>query len=149
MGMYTELVLGIKIKPDPDVLTVLNYMLGETDHLDERPSHELFKTNCWDIMLVCDSYYFDGQTDSKLFKDDLYPESPMYYLNVRSNLKNYNSEIEKFLDWLKPYIETDGFLGYTRYEEDDHPTLIYKDNRYNTIDYLGVDELIKQRFDWI
>ena len=43
-----------------------------------------------------------------------------------SNLKNYEGEIAKFLMWLAPYIETDGFLGFTRYEEYDTPTLIYK-----------------------
>ena len=52
----------------------------------------------------------------------------MYFLNVRCNLKNYHEEIEKFMNWLCPYIETEGFLGYMRYEECDNPTLIYKEN---------------------
>lgn len=41
-------------------------------------------------------------------------------------LKNYDSEIEEFLDWLEPYIGTEGFIGYMRYEEWEDPTLHMK-----------------------
>lgn len=128
MGMYTELNIGVKICPTPTVVQKLNYMLGK-DTEDVHIDHLLFTDQTrWEYMLLCDSYYFDGQADSKLFVDDLIPDEPMYFLNVRCNLKNYNEEIEKFMDWLCPYIETEGFLGYKRYEEDDNPTLIYKEN---------------------
>lgn len=125
MGMYTELVLGIEIEDNDKIIQTLRYMLGETEY-QPVDDHELFKTDRWDYMLKCDSYYFDGQTDSKLYMDDLYEDNPKYYLNVRCNLKNYGNEINKFLDWLNPYIKTFGFLGYLRYEEDENPTLIYK-----------------------
>ncbi|MHB8152850.1 MAG: hypothetical protein ACYDG3_07260 [Bacillati bacterium] len=55
-------------------------------------------------------------------------------MSFRSNLKNYDNEIEQFLAWIQPYIEAhsvsvgdDNFflVGYTRYEEDADPTLIY------------------------
>lgn len=125
MGMYTELVLGIEIEDNDKIIQTLRYMLGETEY-QPVDDHELFKTDRWDYMLKCDSYYFDGQTDSKLYMDDLYEDNPKFYLNVRCNLKNYNNEINKFLDWLNPYIKTFGFLGYLRYEENEDPTLIYK-----------------------
>lgn len=125
MGMYTELVLGIEIEDNDKIIQTLRYMLGETEY-QPVDDHELFKTDRWDYMLKCDSYYFDGQTDSKLYMDDLYEDNPKFYLNVRCNLKNYGNEINKFLDWLNPYIKTFGFLGYLRYEENEDPTLIYK-----------------------
>lgn len=125
MGMYTELVLGIEIEDNDKIIQTLRYMLGETEY-QPVDDHELFKTDRWDYMLKCDSYYFDGQTDSKLYMDDLYEDNPKFYLNVRCNLKNYGNGINKFLDWLNPYIKTFGFLGYLRYEEDENPTLIYK-----------------------
>lgn len=128
MGMYTELVLGVQIEDNEKVIQTLRYMLNETEYQPEW-EHELFKTDRWEYMLKCDSYYFDGQTDSKLFIDDLYKDKPMYYLNVRCNLKNYDGEIRKFLDWLYPYIKTYGFLGYERYEECEEPTLIYKTDK--------------------
>lgn len=125
MGMYTELVLGIEIEDNDKIIQTLRYMLGETEY-QPVDDHELFRTDRWDYMLKCDSYYFDGQTDSKLYMDDLYEDNPKFYLNVRCNLKNYDNEINKFLDWLNPYIKTFGFLGYLRYEENEDPTLIYK-----------------------
>ena len=127
MGMYTELNIGVKLYPDSDMLKKLRYMLHETAE-DIEMNHPLFDTRRWEHMLTSDSYYFDGQTDSKLITDRLYPEAPMYYLNVRCNLKNYDSEIKLFMDWLRPYIETEGFLGYMRYEKSYNPTLIYKEH---------------------
>lgn len=128
MGMYTELVLGIEIEDNKKVIQTLKYMLNETEYQPEW-EHELFRTDRWEYMLRCGSYYFDGKPDSKLFKDNLYKDKSMYFLNVRCNLKNYNNEIEKFLDWLCPYIKTFGFLGYKRYEEHEDPTLIYKTDK--------------------
>lgn len=132
MGMYTELVLGIEVENNKNVIDTLKYMLND---LDTHPEweHKLFKTDRWECMLNSDSYYFDGQTDSKLFIDNLNPNNPSYYLNVRCNLKNCDNEIYEFLDWLCPYIKTNGFLGYSRYEEYEDPTLIYKVE--NVIEY--------------
>lgn len=128
MGMYTELNIGVRICPTPAVVQKLNYMLDE-DTEDIHIEHPLFTDQTrWAYMLLGDSYYFDGKCDSKLFIDYLYPDEPMYFLNVRCNLKNYNEEIEKFMDWLCPYIYTEGFLGYKRFEEYDDPTLIYKED---------------------
>lgn len=125
MGMYTELNIGVAFKKDTpnNVINILKYMLSEDETVQyELPDHPLFRTARWSIMLVCDSYYFDGQTDSSLRYDDI---SEQYYLNVRCNLKDYDDEIKKFMDFIQPYLDTRGFLGYTRYEEDDDPTLIY------------------------
>ena len=75
-------------------------------------------------MLRMDSYYFDGDTHSTLRYDDI---ARQYMLTVRCNLKNYDDEIALFLDWIGPYVSSlDGtFHGYTIYEEDIEPTLIY------------------------
>ena len=125
MGMYTELNVGVAFKKDTpnNVINIIKYMLNEDEFVYyELPDHPLFKTARWNFMLVSDSYYFDGQTDSSLHYDDI---SSQYYLNVRCNLKNYDGEIEKFMEFIQPYLDTRGFLGYTRYEEFDDPTLIY------------------------
>ena len=128
MGMYTELNIGVEIVSDPIVIQKLNYMLDDAIE-DVDIDHPLFtETERWKYMLLSDSYYFDGQTDSKLVRDNLYSDNPMFYLNVRCNLKNYDDEIKLCMDWLCPYIKTEGFLGYTRYENDYDPTLIYKEN---------------------
>ena len=127
MGMYTELVLGVNLVRDvpKEVIDILEFMISGTFEDPEpiTPDHPLFKTDRWRTMLQSDSYYFGGFSNSLIsaprFKDDV------YRLSIRSNLKNYDSEIELFLNWLTPYIETRGFIGYMRYEEYDDPWLIY------------------------
>lgn len=65
----------------------------------------------------------------------------MLLLTIRSNLKNYDQEIQKFLHWIAPFSQTGiftpgtskspptgpgrNFAGYFCYEEADRPTLIY------------------------
>ena len=127
MGMYTQLNIGVNFKYDtPDnIINILKYMLDEyPEELSIESDHPLFKTDRWRIMLTCTSCYFDGHTDSSL----RYAESmKCYMLNVRCNLKKYCDEIEQFIDFITQYLDTEGFLGYMRYEEDEHPTLIYND----------------------
>lgn len=124
MGMYTELVMACELKENisEEVIETLRYMVGDSDYLATVPVHALFNTDRWKAMLRCDSYYFDGDTNSTLRYDDI---GKSYVLTIRCNLKNYCGEIEKFLDWIIQYSYTCGFVGYTRYEESENPTLIY------------------------
>lgn len=55
---------------------------------------------------------------------------------------NYDSEIKHFLDWLAPYIETNGFIGYTKYEEFEDPTLIYIEDDRAVFKGVEVDEIV-------
>lgn len=128
MGMYTELNIGVALKSDTSkkIINAIKYLLNETDE-EPQINNKFFDCPRCRMVLTCDSHYFDGITDSKLVYDDI---ERKYHLNVRSNLKNYDSEIENFLEFICPHIETDGFIGYMRYEEDYHPTLIYVENGY-------------------
>jgi len=127
MGMYTEIHFNSELKPDTpeDVINILKYMVGDLDDKPvSKPNHELFGDTRWRFMLQCDSYYFDADTHSTIRFDSI---SNSYYLCVRSNFKNYGNEIELFVEWIKPYLnKTEGdFLGFSRYEETEEPTLIY------------------------
>ena len=123
MGMYTELVMAVRIDSDEEkVINTLKYMLEEGDDKNCDFDHKLFVTDRWKWMLLSDSYYFDGETDTKLIYDHILDG---YILNVRCNLKNYDREIELFLEWIAPHVHTNGFVGYMRYEDDEDPTLIY------------------------
>lgn len=128
MGMYTELHFNSELEDGiPEkVVETLKYMIGETEELPQSlPVCELFKTERWKIMLNCDSYFFDADTHSTLRFDKI---SNAYYLCIRTNLKNYDNEIEKFIDWIMPYLnKSEGeFLGFHRYEESEEPVLIHK-----------------------
>lgn len=127
MGMYAELHFNSELKKNipQNVLETLQYMIDHENEPKDLPEHELFKCDRWTMLFTCDSYYFDADTHSTLRFDEI---SNAYYLCIRANLKNYDSEIEKFIDWIMPYLEKfeGDFLGFYRYEENEQPTLIYK-----------------------
>lgn len=127
MGMYTEFHFNSELKSNcpTQVIDILRYMLGDKEESPALPDHPIFKTDRWRHMLRTDSYYFDADTHSTLRYDDI---AEAHFLCIRCNLKNYNGEIEKFVDWIDPYLDkmAGEFLGFSRYEETETPTLLYK-----------------------
>lgn len=124
MGMYTELNINVCLKDDVPkwVIDILKFQVGDIKDMPQITDHNLFNCHRWEWMLRMDSYYFDADTHSTLrFSDN----ARCWYLNVQCNLKNYDNEIDEFIDFIKPYVDTDGFWGHKRYEEFDDPTLIY------------------------
>lgn len=120
MGMYTELLLKCRIKDElPQVVkSTLGYMLYGGDTPNELPDHPLFECARWGYMLRFSSYYHHPEyVISKCDK----------YIFIRSDLKNYDDEICKFIDWIKPYLDNiEGeCIGWSWHEEDDSPTLIH------------------------
>lgn len=128
MGMYTELHLNAALKEDTPqaILDVLRFMVGAEDTEPVMiPNHALFSKGRWRMMLNCDSAYFDAPTRSEVIRNVRHGYTT---LSVRCNLKNYEDEIETFLDWIDPWLakEPGEFLGFYRYEESEQPTLIFK-----------------------
>ena len=127
MGMYTELNIAVEFKEatPAEVIKALDYMA--TAH-DEKPTekdfqmdHPLFKTDRWDWMLRSGgSAYFDAEPFLSWHQ-----EFGTWRLTVCTNIKNYSGEWEAFLDFIAPHLETNGYIGTYRYEEDDDPTLLY------------------------
>lgn len=130
MGMYTDFCFDCELKADtpPEVITLLQaWMDNAMGHYAgvhrPLPDHALFRTPRWHMIGWCGSAYFSAQPHRSFEK--LYDST--WTLNIRSNHKNYDNEIELFIDWINPYIvaaEGD-FLGFYRYEENQHPTLIF------------------------
>lgn len=124
MGMYTELVLKCEVKKDlpPEVESVLQRLFGnDNDDVPylPLPPHEFFACGRWSAIGRCSSYYHVPFATSR------YAEG---YIFSRSDLKNYEGEIDKFIDWISPYLKgCDGTcIGWKWYEEDDMPILLYK-----------------------
>lgn len=128
--MYTELncAFGLKEGTPQAVIDILIFMTARGKE-PPLPDHPLFKTERWTFMLQSDSEYFSGDTHSVVRFDDVCCE---WHVTIRSNVKNYDGEIEHFFDWITPHIDAfDGdFIGYSRYEETEVPTLIYHPNRF-------------------
>lgn len=130
MGMYTEFVCAFELKKETpkEIVNILKYMTKE-ESIDEEvltvPNDIFFECERWRCLFTMDSYYFSGDTHSTVRYDNI---AETYFVTIRSNLKNYDDEIHKFLKWIKPYIyyyEDNDFLGYSRYEECKEPDLIY------------------------
>ena len=134
--MYTEINVCFDLlrNAPKDIVDILHYLVEGADIPSILPKHEFFKCDRWGMVACCDSYYFAGSTSSKMVFDDI---SKTWKINIRANLKNYDSEIVKFLDWLEPHIETKGFIGYMRHETQEDPTLIYNGN--GKIIFKGVE----------
>ena len=133
MGMYTELVLGCSIKNVPSVITAIHWLLDSGKNKTNRPSI-LPQGERIDWMFNSGgSYYFGANSGEYKFEYDNI--SDCYRFNARFNIKNYDNEIQKFLDWLKPYIEQGSgsreWYAAVTYEEDDEPTIYYLHEKHD------------------
>ena len=129
MGMYTALHLGVDLKSETpkEVLDILEYMCVDNEQLatmPRLPDHPLFQTERWNWMFHCDSYYFDYNTDCSFTHDHI---TNRHNLSVTCNLKNYDQEIQNFLNWVAPFVVDtyDQCSGYFLYEEEPIPDLIF------------------------
>ena len=138
MGMYTEINVCFDLCQDvpKEIVDILHCLIDGDDEPSVLPQHDFFKCDRWNIVACCDSGYFGGSSNSKIISNT----SGTWLVNIRANLKNYDSEIEKFLDWLTPYVETHGFIGYTRYEECENPKLVYIENGKVILKNVNVKE---------
>jgi hypothetical protein len=132
MGMYTELIFGASLKKDTpkEVIDILQYLMKPTKKDKEKltiPDHPFFSCDRWRMIFTCSSFYFGvNESVRKMWFEEI---GYQWRISTRSNLKNYDSEIEKFLDWIKPYIESGSgwneFYAIVCYEEARKPTIYY------------------------
>ena len=126
MGMYTELMFGADLKKDTptEVIEALKYMIGETE---EKPINFPLPDGRCEWLFRGASYYFGVSSPvSKMMYDDI---GGNWILSTRSNIKNYGGEIEAFLEWIKPYIDSGSgsrdMYAIVTYEESDEPKIYY------------------------
>lgn len=121
--MYTELIFGAMLKTDTpkEVIDTLRYMVGNI----EQPEKLAFNSNR--NPLRGGSHYFgliSGAT--KMYYNDI---AECWVLSSRANIKNYDRDIETFLEWIKPFIDKGSgnrdMYAITIYEEQSDPTVYY------------------------
>lgn len=98
MGMYTELIFGAKLKNSTpqEIIDTLRFMIGDI----EEPTKLAFDVGR--NPLSGGSYYFAISTSvSKMWFDNI---TNSWHISTMANIKNYESEIEQFLEWIKPFI---------------------------------------------
>lgn len=120
MGMYTELIFGAALKTDvpESVIDVLECLVGDTE---EEPYGGFPFPHGRPYMFTGGSYYFAvNNAHHACWHDGIGND---YHISFRCNLKNYHSEIEHFLAWIKPYISQGSgardMFAVVTYEESD------------------------------
>lgn len=127
MGMYTELVFNAELAeatPKEIIIGLGAIREGNFEPLGET-ENPFFKKPRWRSVFCCCSFYFTAFSVFHFEKDDI---SNTWWIGIKSSLKNYDGEIEAFLDWIKPHLAKNYMvLGYYIYEEDGEPTIIYQE----------------------
>lgn len=124
--MYTEIYVNVDLKketPD-DVLEVLKAMCGKLESEDAEKVLENFPWR-W-CMLFSDCSYYTPRTHCKYLQFD--EISKQWSLLGKGDIKNYEQEIQQFFEWIMPWVDAfpGEFVGYSRYEDQDKPTLYFK-----------------------
>jgi hypothetical protein len=133
MGMYTEFVFGCSLKEDTPspIIDILKVMFGIKKELPygfyDTHDYSYPNTRGRAIPFGASHYFGTSNPHSKMERDYL---DKQWLIYIRCNIKNYEHEIEQFINWIMPFVE-DGsggrdFLGYVLYEADDSPTLYFK-----------------------
>jgi hypothetical protein len=131
MGMYTELILGAKLKPatPPEVITTLQFMVTNEHGATLPDSWPFSKDNNRFRWLFTTGSYSFAVTHAMTPTFEFDSIGNQWTIATRSNLKNYEGEIETFLAWLKPWIEQGSgardFYAIVTYEEAEEPTIYY------------------------
>lgn len=139
MGMYTELIFGATLKENTPtyVTNALNSIINDrvnvnlSDEVKQFSDEYLLSKLIW-----CTSYYFGAHTNKPSCVFDKIANR--WCISFRANCKNYQNEIEKFIEFIKPYVEYDSgttnIFAIVQYEEDDYPTLYGTGGKYEYLD---------------
>lgn len=126
MGMYTELIFGASLHENTpsEVIETLRYMIGDI----EKPKNLLFDSER--NPLLGSSYYFGvNEPVNKMWFDDI---DKCWHISTRCNIKNYDQDIQNFLKWIEPHIDSGSgnkdMYAIVIYEGSSEPKIYYKNN---------------------
>lgn len=136
--MYTELIFGATLKEKTPlyVTDAFNQVINDkvtnlsdeiTQFIDEYSLRKLIWSS---------SYYFGAHNNKPSCVFD--KSADRWCISFRANCKNYQGEIEKFIEFIKPYVEygsgPTNIFAIVQYEEDDYPTLYGTEDKYEYLD---------------
>jgi hypothetical protein len=136
MGMYTLFYCNVALKPETpsEMIDALKVLAQIDDSRMEKikafkwPDHEFFSCERFTMLFTCSSAYFSDNEQGvcSLRQEtknpcDYWGNDNVWVLKVKNSLKNYDGEIQKFVDWIKPWLY-EGVI-FSEYEEFKWPTL--------------------------
>ena len=136
MGYYTELKFKAKLKQDtPDnVVSILKRVINERDLGHDKvffKSEDVFKPEIDHPFFKCERWYMlflSTNSDDQKQGGKFYEENGRWVLDLHTEFKNYDSEIDHFFEWIKPFIvgrKKKQYVGYYRGEYAEAQTNLY------------------------
>ena len=132
MGMYTEVVFKATISKKAigaEAFYILDYMFNEHSQIELEdlalPKHDFFECGRWMHIGRSSSFYHHPKAVNSWCIPPY--DFPIVYIFSRSDIKNYDNEIEKFFEWVTQYdIAPEGdFIGYSLSEVGEKVTAYY------------------------
>ena len=137
--MYTELIFGATLKENtPTYITqALDSVINDRTNVNLSDEVKQFIDEYSLSKLIwCTSYYFGSHINKPSCEFDKIANT--WCISFRANCKNYQDEIEKFIEFIKPYVEygsgPTNIFAIVQYEEDDYPTLYGTEDKYEYLD---------------
>jgi len=135
MGHYTELQFKIKLRKDaPDnVVSILKRVLIERDLGHDKvlfDTKDVFKPELDHDFFKCERWYmlFLSTNWGDIQGGKMYQEKEYWVVDLHTEFKNYDSEIDKFIDWITPFIvgrKKKQYVGWWKSESMDSRINIY------------------------
>lgn len=135
MGHYTELQCKIKLRKDtPDnVVSILKRVLVERDLGHDKvlfDTKDVFKPELDHDFFKCERWYmlFLSTNWGDIQGGKMYQEKGHWVVDLHTEFKNYDNEIDKFIDWITPFVvgrKKKQYVGWWQSESMDSRINIY------------------------
>jgi len=136
MGYYTELKFDVKLKQDTpeNVVNILKRVINERDLGHDKvlfSTEDVFKPELDHPFFKCERWYMlflSTNWNDEMQGGRFHEENGRWIINLHTEFKNYDSEIDNFFDWIKPFIvgrKKKQYVGYYRGEHTKAQTNLY------------------------
>ncbi len=126
MGHYTEFSFQANLRKDTpsEVINLLNRVVNERDLGHDKvlfKTSDVFKPEFDHVFFKCDRWYmlFLSTNGCEGMKTTFSKVKNYYELSIHSEFKNYDDEVDYFMDWIKPFIvgrKKKQYVGYWKSE---------------------------------
>lgn len=102
MGYYTEAKINLSLKEDTpkEVISALKYLEGK-EELSELPDHEFFRCRRHQALIQKGAPY---RYRGAVYETYDWGQPAHYEVESYASLKDYDNEIRKFCDWIRPWV---------------------------------------------